>query len=518
MNSQLTAYVTLICTSGVFNLYLCLYVLANRHRYTNIAAYFALYTAATTVYCFGSAFGLVATSLEQIKLWTVILYVGMPFAPPLGLLFVCKYLGITMSRKSTAVLLTVPIITLVMVATNDWHHLHYRVYELDPLLGAPYVHLEIGLWYAVHGVFIFGCMFAAFLLLLFRWRETDKSYRLQLIALMVGQLVPIVTAFVYLVGLTPPGIDPVPMVLWLSSILYLVSINSSRMFSVVPIAKDTIFNSIDEGVIVLDEANRIIEFNQMSKSMFPQLDKSMFGMDFDKLWPELTGDSFPSRSDAASFTWEFRSASDSSKRVYQVRTSSLRHTNNRKGSLIIFTDVTELQRLQAQLEHQAYYDELTQIYNRRAFFQRGEEELAAAREASEPFALLLFDIDYFKKVNDTYGHAVGDLLLKHVAEICRTQLTDDMLLARYGGEEFVLALMGSAAEEGEAVANRLRRQVEEHPLRTDEGAIAVTISSGVAEAAAGSEESLNQLLNKADQALYVAKGNGRNQVRVYTGK
>jgi hypothetical protein len=287
--------------------------------------YFAPYTAATAVYCFGSAFGLVATTLEQIKLWTVILYVGMPFAPSLGLLFVCKYLGINLSGRSAALLLTVNFITLVMVATNDWHHLHYRVYELDPLLGAPYVHLEIGLRYAVHGVFIFGCMFAAFLLLLFRWRETDKSCRLQLIALMVGRLVPIVTAFVYLVGLTPPGIDPVPIVLWLSSILYLVSISSSRMFSVVPIAKDAIFNSIDEGVIVLDEANRIIEFNQMSKTMFPRLDRSMFGMDFDKLWLELTGDCLSSRSDSASFTWEFRPAPDSSKRVYQIRTSSLRH-------------------------------------------------------------------------------------------------------------------------------------------------------------------------------------------------
>ncbi|THF82228.1 histidine kinase N-terminal 7TM domain-containing diguanylate cyclase [Cohnella fermenti] len=520
MNSQLTAFVTLISTSGVFNLYLCIYVLNRRHLYPNIAKYFVLYTAATAVYCFGSAFGLMATSLEQMKLWTIVLYMGMPFSPPLGLLFNCRYLGIKVTKRRVAALLTIPSITLAMVATNDWHHLHYRVFEVDPVLGAPYVHLEIGAWYAVHGIFIFGCMFASFLLLLSRWKETAQSYRLQLVALMCGQLVPIVTAFAYLIGVTPPGIDPVPVVLWLSSILYVVSINSSRMFSIVPIAKDAIFNSMDNGVVVTDETNRLIEFNRQAESMFPRLDKSMFGMSIEQAWLELAGAPLPAEWETTAFVCEYPFASDPAKRIYQVRATSLRHANNRRGQLIIIADVTELKRLQDQLEHQAYYDELTRIYNRRAFFQKGEQALVAAKEASLPFALILFDIDHFKRVNDTYGHQTGDRLLKHVADVCSAELAEGMLFARYGGEEFAVALGGSTAEEGEALANRLRRRVEEQPLplHTGERSIAVTVSVGVTEAAVGAGESLYQLLSEADQALYAAKGGGRNQVRVYSGK
>ncbi|WP_322090975.1 histidine kinase N-terminal 7TM domain-containing protein [Cytobacillus massiliigabonensis] len=105
-------------------------------------------------------------------------------------------------------------------------------------------------------------MFLALLLVFFHWKETAKVYRPQLIILMCGQLVPILTAFIYLLGFTPPGIDPVPMVLWISSLLYLWSIHSSRMFTIMPIAKDAIFNSINDGVIVLDETNRLIELNQ----------------------------------------------------------------------------------------------------------------------------------------------------------------------------------------------------------------------------------------------------------------
>jgi len=220
VHSQLTVYITLICTSGVLNLYLSSYVFLKRHHYTNIASLFILYSASISIYCFASAFGLMATTLEQIKLWTIIIYIGMPFSAPLGLLFIMKYLGMNIMKKRYHVLLLIPVVTFVMVVTNDFHHLYYRILAVDPILGAPFIHQEIGLWYIVHGLFTFSCMFVAFLLVISRWKETAKMYRPQLIALLCGQLVPMLTAFVYLIGLTPPGVDPVPMVLWLSSLLY----------------------------------------------------------------------------------------------------------------------------------------------------------------------------------------------------------------------------------------------------------------------------------------------------------
>jgi len=511
VNSQLTAYVSLVCTSGVLHLYLCLYAYAKRHHYTNIARFFILYVASITIYCFASAFGLMATTLDQLKFWTTLQYAGMPFGPPLGLLFVMQYLGLKVTKRRVIALLMIPIVSLVMVATNDLHHLHYRVFEVDPRLGAPYVHQEIGIWYMIHGVFTFACMFIAFLLVVSRWKETAKVYRPQMVSLMCGQLVPMVTAFIYLIGWTPPGFDPVPSVLWLSSLLYLWSINSSRLFSIMPIAKDVIFNSINDGVVVLDESARLIEFNQASKGMFPALNKSMLGMDFEKVWHRLSGGAHPSILDV---TRELELAVDDAKKIYQIRTSSFQHGNN-KGRLIIFTDITELKRLQVKLEHQAYYDELTQIFNRRAFFEKCEQEYAAAKRAATPFTIVLMDIDYFKKVNDTYGHYVGDQLLIHAAKVCQAQMKEGMLFARYGGEEFVLAWRGSTLAEGEAFANQLRETIEFRPLLTEEGPISLTFSCGVAAAAKDTEETLNQLLNKADKALYSAKHAGRNQVQAY---
>lgn len=516
MTSELTTYISLVCISGVLNAYLSLYVFFNRHNYKNISYFFILYTFAITVYVFGSAFGLLATSLEQVKFWSVIQYMGLPFAPPLGLLFIMRYLGMKIKKISYPLLLIIPFISLVMVATNDLHHLHYRVMEADPVRGIPFLHLEIGIWYVIHGVFIFTCMFAALLLLLTHWKETAKEYRLQIIALMLGQLIPIFTAFFYLNGLTPPGIDPVPMVLWLISLLYLWSINTSRMFRIMPIAKDAIFNSIDDGVMVLDESMRLIEFNQSCQNMFSALNKTLYGMDFSNVWFVLSRDTFPTTLDAAPFTLEVQFVTDDSKRIYQVRVSALNDGNRSRGWLIIFTDITELKKLQNQLERQAYYDELTQILNRRAFIQKCEQAFAAARKTSSPFTIILFDVDHFKRINDTYGHYIGDQLLVHITNVCQTQINEDILFARYGGEEFVLALKNGSTTEGEALATRLCRSIETQPLSTNEGMISATISCGVAEATWKTGENLDHLLQYADQALYAAKRDGRNRVHIYT--
>ncbi|WP_318245193.1 histidine kinase N-terminal 7TM domain-containing diguanylate cyclase [Solibacillus faecavium] len=502
--------------SGVLNLYLCLYAFSKRHKYTNIANYFIFYTAALSIYSFASGMSLISTTLEQIKLWNFILYLGMPLSAPLGLLFVMSYLGVKLTVKRSMLILLIPFITILMVATNSWHHLHYRVFELDPNLGAPYVYQEIGIWYTVHGMYTFASLFIALLLLIFHWKETAKAYRPQLIALMFGQLIPMVTAFLYLTGFTPAGIDPVAMILWISSLLYLLSISTSSLFTIMPIAKDKIFNSINDGVIVLDESFRLIEYNQASKAMLPHLNNSLFGKNFVEIWTDHTGGTLPFKLGAdVGDIQELKLKLDDGERIYQVRTTPLEQARNRKGLLLVFTDITEIKRLQEKLEQQAYYDELTQIYNRRAFLQQCEQDFLAAKETVYPFTVMLLDIDHFKRVNDTYGHQVGDQVIMHVVNVCQRQLQEGSCFARYGGEEFVIALNGYNETEGEVLGNRLRTSVEKAPLITPEGNIPVTLSIGVAEVKDWTEETLHQLLHKADTALYAAKQEGRNRVKVF---
>jgi diguanylate cyclase (GGDEF)-like protein len=140
---------------------------------------------------------------------------------------------------------------------------------------------------------------------------------------------------------------------------------------------------------------------------------------------------------------------------------------------------------------------------------------ARPKRDSELFTVILFDIDHFKTVNDMYGHNAGDQVLAHVAKICKSSVTDDILFPRYGGEEFVLALFGRTLSEGKEFAERLREKIASQPLTVEGRVIFVTSSVGVAETSGNTVESLQHLLRRADEALYAAKRSGGNRVSVY---
>jgi diguanylate cyclase (GGDEF)-like protein len=172
-------------------------------------------------------------------------------------------------------------------------------------------------------------------------------------------------------------------------------------------------------------------------------------------------------------------------------------------------------RLFEETQNQAITDSLTTIYNRRGLFQIGEFEFARARRINRPFSAMILDIDHFKRVNDHYGHATGDQALRQLAERCRNGSRAIDLVGRYGGEEFVLLLTETHIGTARVVAERLRQSIMDEPIQTDSGPLRITVSIGVAEAK--STETLKELIERADESLYEAKRNGRNQVVVNTG-
>ena len=169
-------------------------------------------------------------------------------------------------------------------------------------------------------------------------------------------------------------------------------------------------------------------------------------------------------------------------------------------------------RLARQLRVLADTDELTGLANRRAWLGRFDEVLALAASAERATAVLMIDIDHFKQVNDRHGHAVGDALLRHVAQVLGGALRDGDLLGRWGGEEFLALLPGSGRDEALAVAERMRQAVLARPLPTEEAGdgLPVQVSIGVASALGGAAS--RGMIEQADAALYRAKSAGRNRV------
>jgi len=163
-----------------------------------------------------------------------------------------------------------------------------------------------------------------------------------------------------------------------------------------------------------------------------------------------------------------------------------------------------------QTERLATTDGLTGLLNHRAFQSRADEALAQARRYGRSCALLLTDVDHFKSVNDTYGHPIGDLVLKGVAQILREKARDTDLVARYGGEEFAVIMPETDGKGALVIAERIREAVQAKVFQTEVGPLQISISVGIAAAPANGSQK-QELIDLADQCLYFAKRNGRNR-------
>jgi len=190
-----------------------------------------------------------------------------------------------------------------------------------------------------------------------------------------------------------------------------------------------------------------------------------------------------------------------------------------KGEIIrtVYTsiDITARVEIEEKLRQQARTDPLTGIFNRRHFFELAEKELERARRYRRTLSVLIFDIDHFKLVNDTHGHAVGDQVLCKLTAECQAGLRENDIFARYGGEEFIILLPESDLEQARQMAERIRKILAgTASLEVGSASISLTVSVGVT-SLDDENLGLDELILRADSALYTAKEAGRNCVSVW---
>jgi diguanylate cyclase (GGDEF)-like protein len=181
------------------------------------------------------------------------------------------------------------------------------------------------------------------------------------------------------------------------------------------------------------------------------------------------------------------------------------------GRLVSYVDITEQVQAADELRRLAITDELTGLFNRRHFLHVIERELGRFERYGRPLSLVMLDIDHFKRVNDQFGHAAGDVVLKSIAQSCRKALRGTDAIARIGGEEFAVVTCETPLAEAAAVAERIRQDIAAVPIPYDAQHLTITVSLGVAEAGP-QRQTINDILEAADRALYEGKTRGRNCV------
>ncbi|WP_372965942.1 GGDEF domain-containing protein [Marinobacter sp.] len=217
--------------------------------------------------------------------------------------------------------------------------------------------------------------------------------------------------------------------------------------------------------------------------------------------------------------WEFQNQLN--KHWYQCRDQAIPWTNGKLVRLEIATDITDRKQMELELQEAhnkaqaaAMEDELTKLPNRRAFFQFGNRILHQALRTKSPLALVMMDLDYFKRINDTYGHQGGDEVLRKVSEVMQTRLRESDLVARMGGEEFALLLPETAADEARKITEHLLALIGAMDIAYKEQTIKSSASFGITIVSPG-DQNLETLLQRADRALYRSKAKGRGRVSLY---
>jgi diguanylate cyclase (GGDEF)-like protein/PAS domain S-box-containing protein len=289
-----------------------------------------------------------------------------------------------------------------------------------------------------------------------------------------------------------------------------------------PCGGETLYRDIVEtcadAVVIVSFDQTIALVNQAAETMFGYERAEIVGQPLDILIPDAV------RASHRALVEEFEQSGDHSRFMgerqvsieglradgtqFPLNVSILRSGKGKDSALVaIVRDITEQTRLVST-------DPLTGALNRRTFTTRGEAELKRARRHGRPIAVAMVDIDHFKKINDSYGHRVGDRAICHAVNVLSDTLRESDILGRWGGEEFAVILTDIEEESAVIVAQRLRKAIN-GAVFTDATAgtdpIGLTVSIGVAESGKA-EDDLAYLIDQADQALYIAKRTGRDKV------
>jgi diguanylate cyclase (GGDEF)-like protein/PAS domain S-box-containing protein len=459
-------------------------------------------------------------------------YLGISATPPLWLLTALQFGRRERWLRSRAVwpLWIIPSITVLLAATNGLHHAVWSEVRLGT--GAAqgmgiYLH---GPWFWVAAAYSYLLFVAGTLVLSRAVLFLPGVFQRHGIVLMLAAFLPGLANVAYLARATPlPGLDLTPFAFSVSGLGLAWSVLRLRMFDLRPVARDTLVEQLRDGVLVVDPERRVVDVNPSARQLLFSGRADLIGRDLEELLPELVADLAARQDPKPRRQLIMREAPPV---VLETTVTPLRDSGGQAaGWLLVLHDVTEQQQLvtlqqeaherlqdqlteikllQAELHERAIRDGLTGLYNRR-YLEELLDGLIAAHDRASEMAIVMVDIDSFKKLNDTYGHAVGDRVLQCLSEVLREGASASDHPCRYGGEEFVVVIEGASVPAAVARAEQWR---EDLARRSDPP---VTLSAGVAVFPTHGWDA-DGLLRAADDALYAAKAGGRNRVCASTAR
>jgi diguanylate cyclase (GGDEF)-like protein len=507
--------------------------------------YFIFCLIGMLFYVLGNYFEVTSSSAESALQGVKFMYVGACFMPPLVFLFVLDYCEFKLSWKLRTVLrivlLGIAFAAMMVVWSTERTGLMYAAYSYAS--GTTVHGLQVdapGPAYYPILVFLTICIIASVAAIAIRIVGWNKRYRLPLFLLMLAAGAPLLTNFAYvfttyIFKTSLHGVNLTPFALILTNLLVYMNVLRYDLFDFTPRAYSASLDMIRDGLVLLDADMHFMSSNNVGRELFPGLKDLSKGDPITKLenWPvelsHLRIDADPEKDpyaerrnrdgkeregeDRQNIRFRFGDAGDSEIRFFNAWIHTVILGQKSLGRSILIQDITDNVILMQKLEEAAFTDGLTGLFNRRRFMELAIEGIEKSKQQLLPYSVLMFDLDFFKKINDTYGHLAGDEMLRCVAKEVRRTVRATDIFGRYGGEEFVIFMSGADAKTALKLAERVRKCVEVMNCRFEGNDLSVTCSVGSATSEGALD--LEQIVERADAALYEAKQTGRNKVCVF---
>lgn len=470
-----------------------------------------------SIYLFGYLMIINSTNLQEMIFWNQIQYLGLPFISVLWFLVALLYTKTiySLNIKMGLILFFVPIITFFMRLTNSWHHLFYTSWDLKELYGYYFLYMDRGPWYYVNISYVLLCLILTVIIYYLGYQKNKAGYtKSHFFIFLFASVLPFSSIVLLLFSFDLYSIDFSAIIMPISLLIISYGIFRYDFLEIRTLARETIFENNFAGMLVLGPGNRIIDYNKAAEKFFKALNISLNHYPLKSILerePKLL-EIFESKSSR-----DFSLVIDGEERFFEINTVPLGDSQNGNMKMLkSIRDVTVEKKIQDKLKYLATIDSLSGLYNRGEFMNLAKREFARAKINNEKMSVLIMDLDHFKLINDTYGHAAGDEVIREFGNIIRNSFRKTDIAGRIGGEEFAVVLMGASLEEARKVAEKFRETVANRKVIYGEQEISSTVSIGVAAIPGNAGEVYNfeDILKTADDALYRAKANGRNRVEI----
>ncbi|WP_094228619.1 histidine kinase N-terminal 7TM domain-containing protein [Methanolobus psychrotolerans] len=311
---------------------------------------FSFLLLSTIIYAFFYAFEICSTTLDSALIYYKLEYIGIPFIPAFLLTFAIKYTGKKhwLTTPTLVSIFAIPLITLILVFTTGKHTLYHKELFMNSEALFPALTFVPGIWYGVQEFYNILCIIFSIILLLKMWLEVTPAFRKQVTIVMIGTLIPFLALLLYIAGMIPPGLDPIPYSLAFSSLLIYVGITQYRLLDVAPLARSLLFGKLPDGVIVLDGMQRIVDYNP-SAAKYLKITSEDIGKSASNVldsWPELINEEqdIDKRNSI-----ELKKKIEESYVWLNVDFLPLSNENDSMGQMIILRNITESKEAEEEL-------------------------------------------------------------------------------------------------------------------------------------------------------------------------